>query len=64
MKNIELYRAGLSCSIAKRALDDGKEIPPGVSRSEYALYNLVCAVEDIALHLGKTKRRVAQKDDK
>ena len=45
----ELYRARMSCRIGRDALDgkvDG--IPVGIPALEYAMYNLLHAVEDMA----------------
>lgn len=48
IKSPRLYRAMLSCRIGCDVID-GKTIPPdGASRLEYAMYNLLSAVEDIA----------------
>lgn len=48
-----LYRARLSCKIGCDALDYGgaKKLPPGMSPLEYAVYNLLQAVDEIAAHL-------------
>lgn len=43
-----LYRAVLSCKIGREALDGNVDTPPGVSDIEYALYNLLHAVQEIA----------------
>jgi hypothetical protein len=43
-----LYRAGASCRIGRDALDDRIKVPFGVSKIEYALYNLLHAVEELA----------------
>ena len=43
-----LYRAKLSCKIGRDALDGKTSYPPGSTRVEYALYNLLHAVEEIA----------------
>ena len=43
-----LYRAVLSCKIGRDAIE-GKSVPPeGASAMEYAMYNLLHAVEEIA----------------
>ena len=44
------YRAQAACRIGRDALDNGPkhEIPPGVTRQEYALFNLLHAVEELA----------------
>lgn len=42
------YRAQAACRIGRDALDGKAEIPPGVTRHEYALFNLLHAVEELA----------------
>lgn len=44
------YRAQASCRIGRDALHGQTRagIPPGVSRQEYALFNLLHAVEELA----------------
>ncbi len=42
------YRAQASCRIGRDALDGKTEIPPGVTRQEYAMFNLLHAVEELA----------------
>jgi hypothetical protein len=42
-----LYRAEASCRIGKESLS-GKGIPSDLNKSEYALFNLLCAIEEIA----------------
>lgn len=42
-----LYRARLSCRIGRDALE-GKNVPPSINPTEYALYNLLHAVEEMA----------------
>jgi hypothetical protein len=49
----ELYRAALSCRIGRDVLEGTKTCPAGTSQTEYALFNLLHAVEDIAEHLAK-----------
>ena len=49
----ELYRAVLSCRIGRDVLEGTKTCPVGTSQTEYALFNLLHAVEDIAEHLAK-----------
>jgi hypothetical protein len=49
----ELYRAALSCRIGRDALEGKTTPPPATSQTEYALFNLLHAVEDIAEHLAK-----------
>ena len=43
-----LYRAKLSCKIGRDALEGKTDPPGGTTAIEYALYNLLHAVEDIA----------------
>ena len=48
IKNPNLYRAQLACKVGRDALE-GKTIPPhGTSPVEWAIYNLLHAIEDIA----------------
>ena len=50
-----LYRARLSCKVGRDAIE-GKIAPPcGVPPMEWALYNLLHAVEDIAGAMEKAK---------
>lgn len=51
-----LYRATLSCRIGCAAIEGTSEPPSGVRPSDYALFNLIKAVEEIAVALA-----VAQK---
>ena len=41
-------RAKLHCSIGKNMLNGNTEIPEGRDAVEYALYCLLCAVEELA----------------
>ncbi len=43
-----LYRAILSCKIGRDAIERTARPPDGLSPTEYALYNLLHAVEEIA----------------
>ena len=43
-----LWRAGTCCEIGKKAINGETETPSGSTPLEYALYNLLCAVQDIA----------------
>lgn len=56
-EHVELYRAELSCKIGKDAINskDQALYPYKVSAMEYAMYNLLSAVEDIAKFLAKSK---------
>ena len=49
-----LYRVSLSCKVGRDGLE-GRKMPPGVTREQWALYNLLHAVEDMALALGMDK---------
>lgn len=44
------YRAQAACRIGREALDGQTraEIPPGVTRQEYAIFNLLHAVEELS----------------
>lgn len=48
--NPRLYRALLACGIGKDALDGKIDIPKD-SIAEYALYNLLSALEDVILDM-------------
>ena len=50
-----LYRASLSCQVGRDALEGKTECVHGITPGEYALYNLLHAVEDMALALGMDK---------
>jgi hypothetical protein len=50
-----LCRVGLSCKIGRDALA-GKGVPATCSAVEYALFNLLHAVEDIAAAMGPNNR--------
>ena len=42
------YRAKLSCRIGRDVIEGKTVAPGGIARTEYALYNLLHAVEEIA----------------
>ena len=42
------YRCQLSCKVGRDALEGISEPPPGVGRIEYALFNLLHAVEELS----------------
>jgi hypothetical protein len=42
------YRCKLNCQAGREVLDGATKIPPGSNRVEYALYNLLHAVEELA----------------
>ena len=50
ISNPRLYRALMACGIGKDALD-GKSDMPKDSIVEYALYNLLSALEDVILDM-------------
>ena len=52
-----LYRAGLSCSIGCDVLDGKIEVPNGHSAMEYAIYNLIHAVSDLAKAMGENNEK-------
>ena len=47
-QEIALYRASLACKIGRDAIE-GKNVPDGFSRMDFAMFNLFHAIEDIAL---------------
>jgi len=47
-----LYRVGLSCKNGRDALEEGNGVPATCSAVEYALFNLLNAIEDIARAMG------------
>jgi len=49
-----LYRVSLACKVGRDGLE-GRKVPPGVTPGDWALYNLLHAVEDMALALGMDK---------
>ena len=49
------YRAKLSCRIGRDVIEGKTTAPGGISRTEYALYNLLHAVEAIAGALNDKK---------
>lgn len=51
IKNPELYRARFTCQIGKDAIDGKVFSPDNTTRTDYAIYNLLCAVEEIARYL-------------
>jgi hypothetical protein len=44
-----LYRAQLSCKIGREVLDGKMQSPDGVQPIEWAMFNLLHAVEEIAI---------------
>lgn len=53
-KNVELWRAKTTCDIGLDAMRDHKRSE--LERHDHALYCLLQAVKDIALHLDKETR--------
>jgi hypothetical protein len=49
------HRCKLSCQIGRDALDGKTKSPPGVSPLEYAVFNLLHAVEELAELTSKAK---------
>jgi len=49
------YRCKLSCKIGRDALDGKTKAPQGVSPLEYAVFNLLHAVEELAELTAKDK---------
>ena len=48
----DLHRAQLDCLVARDALAGKADPPPaGLTRTDYALYNLASAIKHIARHL-------------
>lgn len=50
-RNPALYRAKLDCQIARETLAGDIQPPSGLSRQDWALYNICHAIEDIATAL-------------
>jgi len=42
------YRAGLNCAVAKDVLSGKTPVPAGATRTEYSLYCLASAIEELA----------------
>lgn len=47
-KNLPLYRAQLSCKIGRDALEGTTDPPPGCTAIDWALFQLLHAIEEIA----------------
>lgn len=62
IKNPELYRCKLSCQLGKDVLNGKTDPPLRTSETQYALYNLLSAIEDLALFLER-KEALAKKED-
>ena len=52
-----LWRAVTCCGIGKKAINGETETPSGSTPLEYALYNLLCAVQDIARAMESEDRK-------
>jgi len=50
-----LYRCYLSCQIGREALSGAATLPSGYSRLEYAVFNLLNAVEELS-HFHRQKK--------
>jgi hypothetical protein len=48
VRHAGLYRAKLSCRIGRDALDGKSQPPEFVTPAEYAIYNMLHAIEEIA----------------
>lgn len=51
-----LYRAKLSCRIGKDALNGTAEVPNEVTSSDWVLYQMLCAIEDIAIAMQEARK--------
>lgn len=56
-KNIELYRLKLSCQIGRDAINGSSKLPPNTSAVEYAIFNLLHAIEDLGAYLEREGAR-------
>ena len=57
LERTPLNRAKLACRIGRGVLEGEHPPPPGVFPHEYALFNLLHAIEEIAEHLRKNTAR-------
>ena len=55
------YRCQLSCKIGRDVLAGKTKTPAGVSPLEYAIYNLLHAVEELSRHNDRTERQPRQR---
>jgi len=46
-----LYRAYLSCGVGKNVLGRKDIAPDGMTRTEWAIYNMLCAMEELTEHM-------------
>lgn len=56
------YRCKLSCRIGRDALEGKTQTPVGITRLEYAVYNLLHAVEELARLNDQAQRPLADSD--
>jgi hypothetical protein len=55
IKSKPLYRCKLTCCIGKKACEN-RDIPNGIHKNDWIMYQMFCAIEDLAMHLeGQTK---------
>lgn len=50
------YRCRAACRIGRDALDEKIATPIGFSALDFAVYNLLNAVEDLSMQLGSTNK--------
>jgi len=62
IKHPEFYRARVSCRVGADAIDRGTPVE-GRDPMEYAIYNMLRAVEEIAAGLEKMEDRYEQRPD-
>lgn len=55
--NPHLYRAILSCKIGRDAIDSKTSLPKNISAMEWAIYNMLHAVEEIAEEMAEMAER-------
>ena len=60
INNPNTYRAQLSRKIGKDIITGMTKSPPNVTPMEWAIYNLLCAVEDIAAEMERTAKEVVK----
>lgn len=53
------YRLKTSCAIGKNVLNGEVDPPLGVSRLEYAIYNLLCAIEELNILTEKNETPIS-----
>ena len=57
VQNPNLYRAQLSCKIGRDVLEGKTAAPDGVQPIEWALFNILHAIEEIAMALMPNAKR-------